>query len=122
MTLPKCPTKLTPLRGHKGRAPIISAEALQPLRPTAGVVRMAQNKNDRSAIGSAFEWVSRILAVSAEMVLPGLGGQWLDERWGSKYLALVGFAIGITLGIWHLLVMTRKRPRVPQAKSDLEDT
>jgi hypothetical protein len=53
------------------------------------------------------EWSSRIFAVSLEMVLPGLAGQWLDKRWGTGFLALVGFALGITLAIWHLLVMTR---------------
>ena len=62
-----------------------------------------------SPIGLAFEWVARILAVSAEMVLPGLAGQWLDSRWGTNFLALVGFAIGIMAGIAHLLVMTSVR-------------
>ena len=63
-----------------------------------------------SPVGLAFEWVSRILAVSAEMVLPGLAGQWLDKRLGTSFLVLVGFGIGITVGIWHLLIMTSARP------------
>jgi hypothetical protein len=53
------------------------------------------------------EWVSRITAVALEMVLPGLGGQWLDRRWGTSFLGLLGFALGMTVGIWHLLQMTR---------------
>lgn len=53
------------------------------------------------------EWVSRILAISLEMVLPGLGGKWLGERWGAPWLGLVGIALGVCLGIAHLLVMTR---------------
>ena len=55
------------------------------------------------------EWVSQITTVVAEMVLPGLVGQWLDHRWGTKFLTLVGFALGLTVGIWHLIAMTRPK-------------
>jgi hypothetical protein len=54
----------------------------------------------------ALEWVGRITTVALEMVLPGLAGSWLDQRWGTGFLALAGFALGITAGIWHLLRMT----------------
>jgi hypothetical protein len=57
------------------------------------------------------EWVSQITTVVAVMVLPGLAGQWLDDRWGTGFLALVGFALGLTVGIWHLITMTRPRGR-----------
>lgn len=57
----------------------------------------------------AMEWVSRILVVTVEMVGPGLLGQWLDDRWGVSFLGLLGFAIGIPLGLIHLLVMTRRQ-------------
>jgi hypothetical protein len=55
----------------------------------------------------ATEWVSRIMAVALMMILPGLAGQWLDTRWGVQFLALVGFAIGISVAIWYLLVITK---------------
>jgi len=55
------------------------------------------------------EWVSQITTVVAEMVLPGLAGTWLDHRWGTKFLTLVGFALGLTVGIWHLIAMTRPK-------------
>ncbi len=55
------------------------------------------------------EWVSQITAVVAEMVVPGLAGQWLDRRWGTKFIGLTGFVLGLTVGIWHLLAMTRSR-------------
>jgi hypothetical protein len=62
----------------------------------------------------AIEWVSKITTVALEMVLPGLLGTWLDKRWGTSFLALAGFALGITVAIWHLLKMTssgnQKRP------------
>ena len=63
----------------------------------------------RPPLAVAVEWVSQITTVVAEMVLPGLAGQWLDNRWGTSFLTLVGFALGLTVGIWHLIVMTRPK-------------
>ncbi|GIT30196.1 MAG: hypothetical protein Ct9H300mP1_22420 [Planctomycetaceae bacterium] len=42
-----------------------------------------------------------------EIVLPGLLGHWLDRRWGTGFLALVGFGLGLVCGMQHLLSMTR---------------
>jgi hypothetical protein len=67
-------------------------------------------------VALAIEWVAKITTVGLEMVLPGIFGQWLDERWGTRFLGLAGFALGITVGIWHLLRMTpRNPPRSRQA-------
>jgi len=52
------------------------------------------------------------------MVLPGLGGQWLDKRWGTSFLALLGFAIGLASGIWYLLAITREPPRRQDEATD----
>lgn len=52
------------------------------------------------------EWVSRVTTVALEIVLPGLGGYWLDQRFGTGFLVIVGFALGLTVGLWHLLKMT----------------
>lgn len=52
-------------------------------------------------------WVSRILAVTAVMVLPGLAGQWLDKRWGTSFLGISGFIVGLISGMAYLLIMTR---------------
>lgn len=43
------------------------------------------------------------------MVLPGLGGYWLDHRLGVSFLAVAGFVIGGCLGVWHLMVITRRK-------------
>jgi hypothetical protein len=59
-------------------------------------------------MAEALEWVSRIATVAAVMVLPGLGGQWLDKRWGIGFLGLTGFMFGVAAGIWYLLVITRR--------------
>jgi hypothetical protein len=69
--------------------------------------RQRHSADDPPPMAVAMEWVSRIFAVSAEMVLPGLLGKWLGERWGHPSLVLIGFAIGISLGLWHLIVMTK---------------
>ena len=63
--------------------------------------------DERSSITKAYAWASRITTVSLEMVLPGLGGYWLDGRLGSlPAFTLVGFSLGLILGIWHLIKMT----------------
>lgn len=69
------------------------------------------NDDKRSPVAVGFEWASRVTAVSLEMVLPGIGGQWLDKRWGTNFLALLGFAIGLSVGITHLLAMTKQAER-----------
>ena len=61
-----------------------------------------------SPLAAAFEWVARIMAAAVMMVLPGLFGQWLDERFGLSVLAWVGLAIGITLGMVYLINQTRQ--------------
>jgi hypothetical protein len=68
----------------------------------------------------AMIWVSRIFAISAEMILPGLLGQWLAKRWGYPSLVLLGFALGISFGLWHLILITRgaERARIEQKKTD----
>ena len=49
------------------------------------------------------------MAVSLEMVAPGLVGYAIDRLIGTVFLlSLLGFALGMTLAIWHLLRMTRE--------------
>jgi hypothetical protein len=48
------------------------------------------------------------MVVSLEMVLPGLAGYWIDQQLGSKVVfTLIGFAVGTTGAVTHLLRMTR---------------
>ena len=70
---------------------------------------MAGNKSDdqRSPQAKAYHWASRIMTVALEMVVPGLLGLMLDHYLGTKAVfCLLGFAGGLTLGIWHLLKLT----------------
>jgi ATP synthase protein I len=64
-------------------------------------------QDDRPPMVVALEWVSKITTVALEMVLPGILGTWLDHRWGTNFLTVVGFAIGLGGGIWHLLILTK---------------
>jgi hypothetical protein len=77
----------------------------------------------RPPLAVAMEWVSQIGTVVAEMILPGLAGQWLDRRWGMKFLGLIGFGLGLTVGISHLLAMTRaKSAEQPGSRSETGGT
>lgn len=56
----------------------------------------------------ALEWVSRITTVALEMVLPGVFGIWIDGKTGIPLVfTLLGFGLGGSLAMWHLLSMTR---------------
>jgi hypothetical protein len=37
-------------------------------------------------MGIAMQWVARVFAATLMMSVPGLGGQWLDRRWGTGSL------------------------------------
>ena len=64
--------------------------------------------NDPSPVAEAMTWVARITAVGMMMVLPGLGGLWLDKHLGIGFLGLVGFAAGMIGGLTYLIAMTRQ--------------
>lgn len=65
---------------------------------------------DFSWMAEATNWASKITTVALEMILPGLAGWWLDNRLGTGFLALLGFAVGVPLGIRHLIAMTKSKP------------
>lgn len=53
------------------------------------------------------EWVAKITTVALEMVLPAVGGGYLDRRLGTSHWALIGVVLGVVVGMWHLLLMTK---------------
>ena len=70
--------------------------------------------DDRSPIAKAYQWATRIMIVSLEMVLPGIAGYWLDNWLGTKVLfMLVGFAFGGTAAMAHLIHLTRTEKNRP---------
>jgi hypothetical protein len=70
-------------------------------------------------IALAIYWVQVITAVVGMMILPGLAGVWADRRWGTGFLTLTGFAIGLVVGIYYLLKATSQRS-VQRAKRIVE--
>ena len=66
------------------------------------------SSDDRSPIATAYQWASRIIVVALEMVLPGMAGLWLDKQIGTVVLfMLIGFGVGCTGAVIHLVQMTR---------------
>ena len=59
------------------------------------------------------------MTVSLEMVVPGLLGYWIGSKFGlMPFFVLLGFGLGMVLGMWHLLKMTsRDRQRELQDKT-----
>ena len=89
---------------------------------------MAPPLDSRPPMAVALEWVSRITAVAFAMVLPGLGGYWIDSKIGTSFLAPVGFVIGIFGGIWSLLAVTgavgaksRPKPKTDHSSTSKKD-
>ena len=59
----------------------------------------------------AFEWSATVMTISAEMVVPGLVGYWLDLWLGTRVLfLLLGLALGFILAGLQLARIARKPP------------
>lgn len=56
-----------------------------------------------SPIGTAFTWVGRITAIGLVMVLPGVGGAWLDRQLETTVLEPAGFLLGFILGLTSIV-------------------
>jgi hypothetical protein len=58
----------------------------------------------------ALGWSATIMTISAEMVVPGLIGYWVDQRLGTRVLfLLIGLAAGCTAAALSLVSATKKR-------------
>ena len=83
---------------------------------------MKEPSDDRSQLALAMEWASRITTVSMEMVIPIVGGYWLDNWCGTEPLFTVAGAVfGLTAGMWHLLRMTRPSSATGSGHGDSDD-
>lgn len=68
----------------------------------------------------AMEAVAKITTVGLEMVLPGVGGTYLDKYFQTSFLGLIGFGLGVAVGIWHLLQMSKQPPDPPMGAEELK--
>ena len=57
-------------------------------------------------MGAALSWVARITAIALLMFVPGVLGQYLDERLGTSFLTIIGFLSGLAAGMCCLLILT----------------
>ena len=64
-----------------------------------------------SPIGDALVWSSRIMALGLMMFLPGVAGNWLDERLGTRFLGPVGLALGFAVALLRLAQIGRAAKR-----------
>ena len=65
------------------------------------------SSDPQAPMAAAMQWVSRIFAAAIMMVVPGLAGQWLDERLGTNFLVLLGFGGGLVGGMAYLIAQTK---------------
>ena len=66
-------------------------------------------------LDDAFAWASRILAIGLAMFLPGVGGNWLDSRLGTRFLGPVGLIFGFTAAlVWLVQIGNSAKPYRPR--------
>ena len=70
----------------------------------------------------AMQWVARVFAASAVMVLPGLGGNGLDGLWGTRFLGVAGFVLGLVGGVFYLIAVTRQAEVARRRDADEGET
>ena len=75
-----------------------------------GTAQVPDPPPDRSSMAIAFEWSGTIMTIALEMVLPGLGGHWLDKQLGTRAVfLLLGFALGGLLAGLSLARIAKNR-------------
>ena len=76
-------------------------------------------RDSRTPMAVAMLWVSKITTVSLTMVLPALGGWWLDNVCGTApWLLITGAMVGMAAGFRQLLQLvatpeSRRKPLRP---------
>jgi F0F1-type ATP synthase assembly protein I len=63
-------------------------------------------------MAKAMDWVTRITTISVMMVLPALGGYYLDQRFGTVAVFLfLGMLLGIAAAAWQLYKLVQFREK-----------
>lgn len=65
--------------------------------------------DDRSPWALAMEWTSRVTSIALEMVLPPLGGIWLDRHLGLRLpiFLVAGVLLGFAVAMMQLFRLAR---------------
>jgi F0F1-type ATP synthase assembly protein I len=69
----------------------------------------------RSSLAEAYDLVSRVLTCVMVMILPGIGGDYLDSHYDTSYMMVTGWIIGPPFGLWQLIKLANS---VVQENSD----
>ena len=70
---------------------------------------MSRETDSRSPLAVGLDWASRVTSISVQMIVLGLIGYWLDGKLGIRGLfTLLGFSLGMTIGMWQLIRFTRQ--------------
>ncbi|MDA1052957.1 MAG: AtpZ/AtpI family protein [Planctomycetota bacterium] len=72
------------------------------------VQTLKYRETDLTWMASGIQWVAKITTVALEMVVPGAIGMWLDQKLETHFLGVLGIILGVPLGIWHLVKMTKR--------------
>ena len=71
--------------------------------------------DDRLPMAKAYQRATRGVTVAVSMVIPGMLGYWLDSRLGTRALfTILGFALGMTLGMIELIRMAQPKAGQPK--------
>lgn len=66
----------------------------------------APPEDDRASSVKAMDWASRVTSSSLMMVLPALGGYWVDQKLGTLILfTFLGLVIGMAGAGWQLYLL-----------------
>ena len=66
-----------------------------------------ENEAERIESQANTNAVSRAIAVMILMLLPGIGGSYLDGWLGTQFFVLIGFGLGIAIAIFGLLYVAK---------------
>ena len=73
-----------------------------------GKVPLKSSPREPHPIAEAVRGVGILTTIGLEMALPGLIGHWLDRRFGLRFLAFVGLALGFAIGLLSLVKIARQ--------------
>ena len=57
----------------------------------------------RSPMAEAYDLMSRVLTCVMIMILPGIGGWYLDTHFETSFMMVIGWIIGPPVGFWQLI-------------------
>lgn len=75
--------------------------------------------DDRSQTAKALGWVNQIIAASLVLVIPVVGGNWLDGKYNTSPLCLIlGALFGFAASGWHFykLIVSISKAENDQAR------